>query len=124
MHPDDARRYICPDDPPNYSEMAPGCRCGWPYTLLLPRDATAGLDFVFLALLTRGDDISQQCKNTRAVSYCGVLDAEFPDRRPMGFPFDRKILSELLQYIRQNPGSLPIKATTVKIRHDGQRASV
>ena len=24
-----------------------------------------------------------------AASFCGILDAQYPDSRPMGFPFDR-----------------------------------
>lgn len=27
------------------------------------------------------------CKD--AASYCGIRDQKYPDRRPMGFPFDR-----------------------------------
>ena len=34
------------------------------------------------------------CKN--AASFCGVRDNKYPDRRPMGFPFDRRNPQRLL----------------------------
>jgi hypothetical protein len=42
---------------PNESGASPGCRCGWPYTLLLPRGTQAGMEFRFLVLLTPGDEL-------------------------------------------------------------------
>ena len=29
-----------------------------------------------------------------SMSYCGILGQKYPDARPMGFPFDRKIMCE------------------------------
>lgn len=30
-----------------------------------------------------------------AASFCGILDALYPDARPMGFPFDRRFMPML-----------------------------
>jgi hypothetical protein len=29
-----------------------------------------------------------------SLGYCGVMDGKIPDGRPMGFPFDRRVVSE------------------------------
>lgn len=33
-------------------------------------------------------DLTGRCSD--AASYCGVQDRKYPDRKPMGYPFDRK----------------------------------
>lgn len=68
------------------------CDCGWPYTLLLPRSTKEGLDFRLLVMLSSDDltmtDTGQECTS---MSYCGVQDKDYPDKRPMGYPFDRPL---------------------------------
>lgn len=68
------------------------CDCGWPYTLLLPRSTKEGLDFRLLVMLSSDDltmtDTGQECTS---MSYCGVQDKDYPDKRPMGYPFDRSL---------------------------------
>jgi hypothetical protein len=68
------------------------CDCGWPYTLLLPRGTKEGLDFRLLVMLSSNDltmgDTGAKCTS---MSYCGLKDAEYPDKRPMGYPFDRPL---------------------------------
>ncbi|KAK7074702.1 Oxidoreductase activity protein [Halocaridina rubra] len=73
------------------------CGCGWPQHLLLPRGNRNGMDFQLFFMITdwEKDRVEQpppntgnQCRN--AASFCGILDARYPDRRPMGFPFDRR----------------------------------
>ena len=36
---------------------------------------------------------ARQCAD--AASYCGILNDRYPDKRPMGFPFDRQPPREL-----------------------------
>ena len=36
-----------------------------------------------------GANVKVNCAD--AVSYCGAKDQKYPDRKPMGFPFDRHI---------------------------------
>ncbi|XP_047740810.1 LOW QUALITY PROTEIN: phenoloxidase 2-like [Hyalella azteca] len=70
------------------------CGCGWPHHLLVPRGRPEGMTFQLFVMMTDYEqdrmpqrEGSRQCAG--AASYCGVLDERYPDRRPMGFPFDR-----------------------------------
>nr|XP_053647282.1 hemocyanin F chain-like [Cherax quadricarinatus] len=71
------------------------CGCGWPEHLLLPRGKPEGMTYQLFVMLTdyEKDKVEEpkgprKCAN--AVSFCGILDAKYPDKRPMGFPFDRR----------------------------------
>ena len=65
------------------------CECGWPYHLLLPRGTAAGMYFRLFALVTDGDiDLVPGPEHCGSMSFCGVRN-EYPDQRPMGYPFDR-----------------------------------
>jgi len=37
---------------------------------------------------TKDGDMKPECRE--ALSFCGALDAKYPDSKPMGYPFDRK----------------------------------
>jgi tyrosinase len=65
------------------------CRCGWPYTLLLPRGREDGLPCRFMVMASPGSDLGGHHDRPAGTSYCGLLDSEYPDQRPMGYPFDR-----------------------------------
>jgi tyrosinase len=67
------------------------CQCGWPYNLLLPRGTSDGMPFRLLVMLTDGvlDLPPATHKCSGSMSFCGLRDAVYPDRRPMGYPFDR-----------------------------------
>ena len=54
-----------------------------------------------------------------AASYCGVRDRKYPDKRAMGFPFDRLPRNDadvLQKFLTPNMAVLP-----VAIRHDPNR---
>lgn len=54
-----------------------------------------------------------------ASSFCGVRDRKYPDRRPMGFPFDRASrqgADRLRNFLTPN-----MSIVDVSIRHDGNR---
>ncbi|KAF4521662.1 hypothetical protein B566_EDAN009395 [Ephemera danica] len=53
------------------------CGCGWPENLLVPKGNVEGFSCA----------PGEKCSGA---PYCGVRDKLYPDRRPMGFPFDRK----------------------------------
>ncbi|XP_061382609.1 phenoloxidase subunit 2-like [Danaus plexippus] len=71
------------------------CGCGWPQHMLVPKGTEAGAQHDLFVMLSNYDldsvnnpDGSQMtCKE--ASSYCGLKDRLYPDRRSMGFPFDR-----------------------------------
>ncbi|XP_063833191.1 phenoloxidase subunit 2-like [Ostrinia nubilalis] len=72
------------------------CGCGWPQHMLLPKGTAAGAKYVLFVMLSNyeGDRVAQAnvhreltCKE--ASSFCGLRDRLYPDKRAMGFPFDR-----------------------------------
>ena len=66
------------------------CDCGWPYHLLLPRGTGTGMPCRLLVLLTDWQaDLAGAEKKCGSMSFCGARDALYPDRRRMGYPFDR-----------------------------------
>ncbi|CAK1590064.1 unnamed protein product [Parnassius mnemosyne] len=69
------------------------CGCGWPHHMLIPKGTPEGYPMVLFAMVTNWDEdrIEQDLVGTcnDAASYCGIRDRRYPDRRAMGFPFDR-----------------------------------
>ena len=69
------------------------CGCGWPQHMLIPRGTTEGKVFDLFAMVSNFEedqivqDLVGQC--TKATAYCGLRDRKYPDRRAMGYPFDR-----------------------------------
>ncbi|KAK3914546.1 Phenoloxidase 3 [Frankliniella fusca] len=63
------------------------CRCGWPQTLLVPRGNEAGITYKLFAMVT---DYLQDKTPAYGWVFCGVPGSDYyPDKRAMGFPFDR-----------------------------------
>ncbi|XP_046492976.1 hemocyanin A chain-like [Neodiprion pinetum] len=73
--------------------------CGYPDRLLLPKGKPEGMPFTLYVILTDFDqekvnDIAADYSYGGSISYCGAMHGhKYPDNRPMGFPFDRKIES-------------------------------
>nr|CAO98768.1 putative prophenoloxidase [Artemia franciscana] len=72
------------------------CGCGWPEHMLVPKGSAEGMQFELIVIATdwSKDEVPVKTTNkpcSRGTSYCGVLDDKYPDKRPMGFPFDRPI---------------------------------
>lgn len=69
------------------------CGCGWPHHMLIPKGNPSGMKFDLFVMISNYEedevpqDLLGQCTN--AASYCGVRDRMYPDRRAMGYPFDR-----------------------------------
>jgi len=71
------------------------CNCGWPDHLLVPKGSVEGYASQLFVMISNYDDDAVQppqdesgiC-NDSAV-FCGLKDKKYPDRRSMGFPFDR-----------------------------------
>jgi len=78
----------------NYSE------CGFPHHLLLPKGTPEGMTFDLLAFLTNATEDYKRPEeeddfNTPYI-ICGNYNGgsvTYPDNKPMGYPFDRKIFS-------------------------------
>jgi hypothetical protein len=71
--------------------------CGFPENLLLPKGQKGGETFTLFVMLTpyiKQDEKDFVPYDYKAFSYCGVgMDRKNPDGKPMGFPFDRPIVS-------------------------------
>ncbi|XP_041971349.1 phenoloxidase subunit 1 [Aricia agestis] len=69
------------------------CGCGWPHHMLLPKGTESGYPVVLFAMVSdwSQDQITQELVGScnDAASYCGIRDRKYPDRRHMGYPFDR-----------------------------------
>jgi hypothetical protein len=67
------------------------CDCGWPYTLLVPQGTPSGMAYRLFVMLSPGDDLDEPSDPSRctSLSYCGLKDKKYPDKRAMGYPFDR-----------------------------------
>ncbi|XP_050296602.1 phenoloxidase 1-like [Anthonomus grandis grandis] len=69
------------------------CGCGWPQNMLIPKGTAEGFVCQLFIMISNinddaiNQDITGQCND--ADSYCGIKDKKFPDRRSMGYPFDR-----------------------------------
>ena len=61
--------------------------------MLIPKGTTQGLACDFFVMISNYelDRVNQELVGTcnDAASYCGIRDRLYPDRRPMGYPFDR-----------------------------------
>lgn len=73
------------------------CECGLPYRLLLPKGTTGGAPFRFLVMLTDAGEDGLQSEagdyECGSVSFCGKNNWTWPDKKTMGFPFDRRFQS-------------------------------
>ncbi|KAB0791115.1 hypothetical protein PPYR_02915 [Photinus pyralis] len=85
------------------------CGCGWPHHLLIPKGTPEGKDsHLFVMISNYDDDRVDQDTNVPcndASSYCGIKDRLYPDRRSMGYPFDRSPrdgVSTLQQFLTPN----------------------
>ncbi|XP_034256439.1 phenoloxidase 1-like [Thrips palmi] len=72
------------------------CGCGLPQHMLLPRGSPQGAQYHLFVMVTdyTKDQVQQPAQGSqgacaKATSLCGVFGGNYPDRRPMGFPFDR-----------------------------------
>lgn len=90
------------------------CGCGWPQHMLIPKGLPgAGLPCdLFVMVSNYNDDrIDQDLVGTcnDAATFCGVRDRLYPDRRSMGYPFDRLARSgvdRLQQFLTPNMATI------------------
>nr|CAR85693.1 hemocyanin subunit type 1 precursor [Carausius morosus] len=73
--------------------------CGYPDRLLLPKGKKGGMPFTLYVILTdfnkeKVNDLPYDYDYGGSLSYCGTINHKYPDSRPMGFPFDRRLSTE------------------------------
>lgn len=98
------------------------CGCGWPQHMLVPKGNKGGFSMDLFVMVSdiQGDEIVQNevggCND--AASFCGVRDRKYPDARPMGYPFDRRLrdgVNTLAQFLSGN-----MAVTEINIRFTDQ----
>lgn len=82
-----------PTDPLEKAQFS-FCGCGWPQHLLLPKGTEEGSKFNIFVMISNFEldrvdqpDLKNPCND--AAVFCGLKDQKYPDKRNMGFPFDR-----------------------------------
>ncbi|XP_017775911.1 PREDICTED: phenoloxidase 2-like [Nicrophorus vespilloides] len=69
------------------------CGCGWPAHMLLPMGSPEGFQCQLFVMISNYelDRVNQTTEGVcnDSASYCGIKDKLYPDRRSMGYPFDR-----------------------------------
>jgi hypothetical protein len=81
------------------------CQCGWPYNLLLPRGTKEGMPFRLMVMLTDANLDTRTVGACGSISYCGAKDRSYPDRRNMGYPFDRRFDGEIVATLDGMPNA-------------------
>ncbi|XP_049838944.1 phenoloxidase 2-like [Schistocerca gregaria] len=99
------------------------CGCGWPQHMLIPKGQPEGYPAEYFVMVSDGsqDRVEQVDTDTSdtsclpAHSYCGLHNRLYPDRRNMGYPFDRMPrdgVSTLREFMTPNMAMID-----VRIRH-------
>lgn len=104
---------------PSSGAGSAGCECGWPYNLLLPIGSKSGIKFRLFIIATKGSDFDDNAQFIgTSTSYCGLKNDEYPDSKPMGFPFNAGD-NEFTRKIVNNDANLA-QVTTLKfeVQHE------
>lgn len=86
------------------------CGCGWPQHMLISKGTINGFVCELFVMISdyqydKVDGVNTKLTCDDASSYCGLRDSKYPDKRAMGFPFDRLPRAEavtLKQFITPN----------------------
>ncbi|KAK9499613.1 hypothetical protein O3M35_002627 [Rhynocoris fuscipes] len=82
-----------PDDSPAVDQFN-FCGCGWPHHMLIPKGTPEGFPCTLFVMVS--DYAEDKIERSRgadcddAFAYCGIRDSQYPDKKPMGYPFDRQ----------------------------------
>ncbi|XP_031621669.1 phenoloxidase 2-like [Contarinia nasturtii] len=92
------------------------CGCGWPQHMLIPKGKSGvGLpcDLFVMVSNYQDDRVDQDLVGicNEAPVFCGLRDRLYPDRKAMGYPFDRlprQGVDQLSQFLTPNMTSVPV----------------
>lgn len=98
------------------------CGCGWPQHMLVPKGSEGGDAYQLFVMFSNYelDRVDQpngrQLSCDEASSFCGLKDQLFPDKRAMGFPFDRpsRNVDSIEQFILPN---MRLQDITIKLQN-------
>jgi len=80
-------------DPDDIDQTDRACDCGWPYQMILPKGQQVGkgMPFRMMVMLTDAKvDMIEKEKDCGSFSFCAARTDAYPDKRPLGYPFNRK----------------------------------
>lgn len=78
-------------NPVDIPEINAQCNCGWPYHLIIPRGNKTGMFFKLMMIVTDAAlDLVGPEPDCGSLSFCGAQDDRYPDKRPLGYPFNRR----------------------------------
>nr|QCC26463.1 hexamerin 3 precursor [Octostigma sinensis] len=90
-------------------------QCGYPQHLLLPKGKPQGMSYKLYVVVTDHEQDyvpSETAQETEQYyGYCGHAEVKYPDNKPLGYPFDRRIVDED-QFVTPN-----MQAVDVVIKH-------
>ncbi|KAI8045631.1 phenoloxidase 3-like [Drosophila gunungcola] len=96
------------------------CGCGWPNHMLVPKGRAEGMSFDLFIMVSNYDNdrVDQNGPDgcSTAPSYCGLRDRLYPDRKSMGYPFDRLPRTNVItldHFLTSN-----MKTAEITITHD------
>lgn len=95
------------DPSPRPGETTAWCDCGWPYTLLVPSGAATPQGTTFKLMVCVTDHASDQLgtpETCGSMSFCGAR-SQYPDRRTMGYPFDRAFEGSIEEAVAAEPSA-------------------
>lgn len=96
------------------------CGCGWPQHMLLPKGSEQGVTYdVFVMVSDYAGDSVDDVYNENDVcddssSFCGIRNKRYPDRRGMGFPFDRRSSATSLQNFASLSSNMRLGEVTIR----------
>merc|ERR1712212_734472 len=96
--------------------------CGIPNRMLLPKGKKDGLDFYLEVFVSDGseDRNGEHVEGNElggTHSHCGVHGEVYPDKRPLGYPLDRRIPDERIFFNMPNFKSIPVTVYHDPIHH-------
>lgn len=95
------------------------CFCGWPQHMYLPIGTMDGTPFDVFVMLTPFDkDRAEPGEpGVDGSLYCGLRNKKYPDKRAMGFPFDRQFSTDFPQLVSLTNNFSNMKTTRINILH-------
>ena len=82
------------------------CKCGWPYHLLLPKGkrSQTGAPYKIVVMLSDArTDMTAKEAACGSLSFCAATNNLYPDKRPLGYPFNRRFGTAIMNAVTSLP---------------------
>lgn len=121
----DPKRYSVdfnPDIPIDDDMDKARCKCGWPYHLLLPKGKNSmdGEAYKLVVMMSDAEiDSTQSEEGCGSLSFCAARKDRYPDKRPLGYPFNRPFNGNGSGVMRTITSMKNFACRAIKIQHRG-----